>query len=63
MAVLLIVAYELGVLFSLKTHRELFGSMTHSDEDPWLGYGYSESGQQGQATGLIASNVTWDRYP
>jgi len=35
--VLLIIAYGLGMLFSLKTHRELFGSETHGDEgdEPW----------------------------
>ena len=37
LAVLLIVAYGLGMLFSLKTHRELFGSVAHGEEDeePW----------------------------
>ena len=37
LAVLLIVAYGLGMLFSLKTHRELFGSAEHADggEVPW----------------------------
>jgi Ca2+:H+ antiporter len=37
LAVLLIVAYGLGMLFSLKTHREFFGSVTHGEEgeDPW----------------------------
>jgi Ca2+:H+ antiporter len=37
LAVLLIVAYGLGMLFSLKTHREFFGSVTHSqeEEEPW----------------------------
>jgi Ca2+:H+ antiporter len=37
LAVLLIVAYGLGMLFSLKTHRELFGSVTTSEEEeaPW----------------------------
>ena len=29
LAVLLIAAYGLGMLFSLKTHREFFGSVTH----------------------------------
>jgi Ca2+:H+ antiporter len=34
---LLIVAYGLGMLFSLKTHRELFASAEHGDEEeaPW----------------------------
>jgi Ca2+:H+ antiporter len=34
---LLIVAYGLGMLFSLKTHREFFGSVTHAEEEeePW----------------------------
>ena len=34
---LLIVAYGLGLLFSLKTHRELFASSEHGghDEEPW----------------------------
>ena len=34
---LLIVAYGLGLLFSLKTHREFFGSASHGegDEKPW----------------------------
>ncbi|MDM0073707.1 calcium/proton exchanger [Variovorax sp. J2P1-59] len=37
LAVLLIVAYALGMLFSLKTHRELFASARHGDdgESPW----------------------------
>ncbi|MDM0000626.1 calcium/proton exchanger [Variovorax sp. J22P240] len=37
LAVLLMVAYALGMLFSLKTHRELFASAKHSDdgEPPW----------------------------
>jgi Ca2+:H+ antiporter len=33
LAVLLIVAYGLGMLFSLKTHREFFGSVTQSEEE------------------------------
>jgi len=32
LAVLLIVAYGLGMLFSLKTHRELFASAQHTDD-------------------------------
>lgn len=37
LAVLLIVAYGLGMLFSLKTHRELFTSAEHGEngEKPW----------------------------
>ncbi|WP_028749808.1 calcium/proton exchanger [Rhizobium mesoamericanum] len=37
LAVLLIVVYALGMLFSLRTHRELFASVGHADEDekPW----------------------------
>jgi len=37
LAVLLIVSYALGMLFSLKTHREFFGSAHHAegDEAPW----------------------------
>ncbi len=40
LAVLLIAAYGLGMLFSLKTHRELFGSAEHAEggesgEAPW----------------------------
>lgn len=37
LAVLLIVAYVLGMLFSLKTHRELFASAEHGEagEAPW----------------------------
>jgi Ca2+:H+ antiporter len=36
LAVLLMVAYALGMLFSLKTHRELFASAEHVDgEVPW----------------------------
>ena len=38
LAVLLIVAYALGMLFSLKTHPELFASVKHAEEDgeaPW----------------------------
>jgi Ca2+:H+ antiporter len=36
-AVLLIVTYGLGMLFSLKTHREFFGSAEHAEagEAPW----------------------------
>jgi len=33
LAVLLIVAYGLGLLFSLKTHKELFASADHSGDD------------------------------
>ena len=37
LSVLLIVAYGLGLLFSLKTHRELFGGAEHGEagEAPW----------------------------
>ncbi len=37
LAVLLIVAYALGMLFSLKTHREVFASAEHAEsgEAPW----------------------------
>jgi Ca2+:H+ antiporter len=37
LSVILIVAYGLGMLFSLKTHRELFASAEHADdgEAPW----------------------------
>ncbi|MGH9322406.1 MAG: calcium/proton exchanger [Vicinamibacteria bacterium] len=37
LSVMLIAAYGLGLLFSLKTHRELFGSAEHEDggEAPW----------------------------
>lgn len=37
LAILLIIAYGLGLLFSLKSHREFFGSVEHaaSDEAPW----------------------------
>jgi len=37
LAVLLIVAYGLGMLFSLKTHRELFANSEHAEESetPW----------------------------
>jgi Ca2+:H+ antiporter len=37
LAVLLIAAYGLGLVFSLKTHREFFGSEEHadSDEESW----------------------------
>ncbi len=37
LAVLLITAYGLGLLFSLKTHREFFGSAEHGEagEAPW----------------------------
>ncbi len=37
LAVLLIVAYGLGLLFSLRTHRELFASAEHAEdgEAPW----------------------------
>jgi len=37
LSVLLIAAYALGLLFSLKTHREVFGSVSHAEagEEPW----------------------------
>src|SRR5262245_40466980 len=37
LAILLIIAYGLGMLFSLKTHRELFASEEHAEpgEAPW----------------------------
>ena len=37
LAVLLIAAYALGLLFSLKTHRELFASVEHAEDGnpPW----------------------------
>ena len=37
LSVLLILAYALGMLFSLRTHRELFASAEHGhdDEQPW----------------------------
>jgi len=37
LAVLLITAYGLGMLFSLKTHSEFFGSVSHAakGEEPW----------------------------
>lgn len=38
LGILLITAYALGMLFSLKTHRELFASVKHADADheaPW----------------------------
>ena len=37
LSALLIVSYGLGMLFSLRTHREFFGSKEHaeSDEEPW----------------------------
>ena len=37
LSVLLIVVYGLGLLFSLRTHRELFGGAEHADagETPW----------------------------
>jgi Ca2+:H+ antiporter len=37
LSILLIAAYGLGMLFSLKTHRELFGSAEHGEEGetPW----------------------------
>ena len=37
LAVLLIIVYGLGMVFSLKTHRELFGSSKHAehDEEVW----------------------------
>jgi len=37
LSALLIVSYALGMLFSLKTHRELFASVEHGDdaEPPW----------------------------
>lgn len=37
LSLLLITAYGLGMVFSLKTHRELFGSESHGEEgeEPW----------------------------
>jgi Ca2+:H+ antiporter len=38
LAVLLLLTYALGMVFSLKTHREFFGSKEHKDEEeeaPW----------------------------
>src|SRR6187431_553379 len=37
LAVVLIITYGLGVLFSLKTHREIFGAAEHADghEEEW----------------------------
>jgi Ca2+:H+ antiporter len=37
LSILLIVTYGLGLLFSLKTHRDFFGSAAHGegDEQPW----------------------------
>ena len=37
LSVLLMVAYGLGLVFTLKTHRELFGSAAHGEGDaaPW----------------------------
>lgn len=37
LAILLIAAYGLAMLFSLRTHRELFGSVAHGEEggEPW----------------------------
>src|SRR5438876_5752294 len=37
LAGLLVVAYGLGMVFSLKTHRELFGGASHQEEgeEPW----------------------------
>jgi Ca2+:H+ antiporter len=37
LAILLIVTYALSLLFSLKTHRQLFASVSHGsgDEEPW----------------------------
>jgi Ca2+:H+ antiporter len=37
LSVLLMVAYGLGLVFSLKTHRDMFGSTEHAegDEAPW----------------------------
>jgi Ca2+:H+ antiporter len=37
LAVLLIATYGLGLLFSLKTHREFFGAVSHAEADdaPW----------------------------
>ncbi len=54
LAVLLIVAYGLGLLFSLKTHREQFASAQHADrgEEPWpIGLAL---GTLGGATVLVA---------
>jgi len=37
LSVLLMVAYGLGLVFTLKTHREIFGSAAHGEDDeaPW----------------------------
>ena len=54
LAVLLIVAYSLGVLFSLKTHRELFTSAPHSNAgDAPLPVGLA-LGMLGAVTVLVA---------
>ncbi|EPE99641.1 calcium/proton exchanger [Rhizobium grahamii] len=36
LAILLIAVYALGMLFSLRTHRELFASVSHAEEDEKL---------------------------
>jgi Ca2+:H+ antiporter len=48
LAVLLIVGYGLGLLFSLKTHREIFASAEHveASEPPWpIGVGPDHAGR------------------
>lgn len=53
LAVLLIVAYGLGLLFSLHTHKELFASADHSE---------SRSGPSGSRSGRSSSSQCWWRW-
>jgi len=60
LAVLLIVAYGLGMLFSLKTHRELFTSAEHGEagEAPWpIGLGPGHAGRRHAAGGIGQRSV------
>ena len=54
LAVLLIVAYALGMLFSLKTHAELFASSAHETGDGRTGGAEEEPLPIGLAVGMLA---------
>jgi Ca2+/H+ antiporter len=47
LSLLLIVAYGLGLVFSLKTHREMFGSTAHAEGEEALGLVRRSAGVDG----------------
>jgi Ca2+:H+ antiporter len=62
LAVLLIVAYGLGMLFSLKTHKELFAGAGHGEEAgeaPWP-IGHHFVGDQQRALGVVRRRAVVD---